>query len=166
MRQLPNPIDLGDAVRLVIENNLSDGYPPRRFAAVTESGTAHNLLAICAKLISKGETLERVEEALASTPMLLTGGFRIPSRPRMGLRRSNNQNRTCPVGVFRPSSWPHAIPMTGTAESQTRTKPHKVRHPNEPCRAFENVMRRWLAPQAKLEISLVERHSEIEFVTF
>jgi hypothetical protein len=72
MRQLPSPQNLNEAVRYVIESNCSDGYPPTRFIQATGDGTAPDLLAVCVRLISKGETLEYLENALRRLPMLLT----------------------------------------------------------------------------------------------
>jgi hypothetical protein len=51
--------------------NRADGYPPNRFAGVIQNGLAPNLLAVWSKLINNGETLEWLEEALQSHPMLL-----------------------------------------------------------------------------------------------
>lgn len=72
MRQLPRPRNLNDAVRCVIDSNISDGYPPTRFIQATEDATAPNLLAVCTRLINKGETLEYLENALRRFPTLLT----------------------------------------------------------------------------------------------
>jgi hypothetical protein len=71
-RQLPVPQSLSDAVRIVIESNVNDGYPPNRFRADTQDGFAPNLLDVCAKLINKPETLQWIENSLISRPMLLT----------------------------------------------------------------------------------------------
>lgn len=72
MRPLPNPRNLNEAVRFVIESNRSDGYLPNRFIQATADGTAPNLLAVCINLISKGETLQYLESALRRLPTLLT----------------------------------------------------------------------------------------------
>jgi hypothetical protein len=72
MRQLPKVRNLSEAVRRVIESNRSDGYTPTRFIQATGDGTAADLLSVCSKLISKGETLEYLESALRSYPTLLT----------------------------------------------------------------------------------------------
>jgi hypothetical protein len=64
--------NLSEAVRHVIESNRSDGYTPIRFIQATGDGTATDLLSVCARLISKGETLEYLESALRSYPTLLT----------------------------------------------------------------------------------------------
>jgi hypothetical protein len=72
MRHLPNPRNLNDAVRSVIESNRSDGYTPSRFIQATADGTAPDLLAVCVRLINKGETLEYLDSALRRFPMLLT----------------------------------------------------------------------------------------------
>lgn len=72
MRQLPNAGNLSEAVRRVIDSNRSDGYTPTRFIQATGDGTATDLLPVCVKLISKGETLEYLESALKSHPTLLT----------------------------------------------------------------------------------------------
>lgn len=72
MRHLPTPRDLNDAVRCVIESNRSDGYTPTRFIQVTADGTAPDLIAICIRLINKGEILEHLDGALKRFPTLLT----------------------------------------------------------------------------------------------
>ena len=72
MRQLPKPRNLNDAVRCVIESNRSDGYTPTRFIQATEDGTSPDLLAVCTRLIKKGETLEYLDKALKQIPTLLT----------------------------------------------------------------------------------------------
>jgi hypothetical protein len=72
MRTLPNPHDLKDAVRLVIESNIADGYIPTRFIQDTGDGTAPDLLAVCRRLISKGETLQYLDSALKRISTLLT----------------------------------------------------------------------------------------------
>jgi hypothetical protein len=71
-RPLPHPHSLSAAVRAVIDSNRADGYPPNRFVGATQDGLAPNLLAVCCKLINKGETLEWLEKALQSHPTLLT----------------------------------------------------------------------------------------------
>jgi hypothetical protein len=72
MRILPNPRDLKDAVRCVIESNSADGYVPSRFIQATGDGTAPDLLAVCRRLISKGETLQYLDSALKRFSTLLT----------------------------------------------------------------------------------------------
>ena len=72
MRPLPTPQTLSAAVSLVIDSNRQDGYTPTRFIQVTQEGSAPNLLAVCSRLINKGEILEWLERALESHPMLLT----------------------------------------------------------------------------------------------
>jgi hypothetical protein len=72
MRALPHAGNLSEAVRQVVESNRSDGYTPIRFIQATRDGTATDLLSVCSKLISKGETLEYLESALKSYPTLLT----------------------------------------------------------------------------------------------
>jgi hypothetical protein len=72
VRRLPTPPTLSAAVQLVIESNHEDGYTPTRFIQVTQEGFAPNLLAVCRRVINKGEILEWLERALASHPMLLT----------------------------------------------------------------------------------------------
>lgn len=72
MRQLPSPRNLNDAVRCVTESNCSDGYTPNRFIQATKDGTAPDLLAVCIRLINKGETLEYLDSALRRFPTLLT----------------------------------------------------------------------------------------------
>lgn len=72
MRQLPNPRNLTDAVRCVIESNRADGYTPIRFIQITADGSVPDLLTVCIKLINKGETLEYLDNALRRFPMLLT----------------------------------------------------------------------------------------------
>lgn len=71
-RTMPAPTNLADAVRIVIASNKADGYPPRRFISATKDGYAVGLQMICERLISKGETLEWLENALQRYPMLLT----------------------------------------------------------------------------------------------
>ena len=71
-RPLPHPPSLSAAVREVIDSNRVDGYLPTRFIGATHDGLAVNLLTVCSKLINKGETLEWLEKALQSFPMLLT----------------------------------------------------------------------------------------------
>jgi hypothetical protein len=72
MRILPNPRDLKDAVRCVIESNSADGYVPSRFIQATGDGTAPDLLAVCRRMISKGETLQFLDSALKRISTLLT----------------------------------------------------------------------------------------------
>jgi hypothetical protein len=72
MRQLPSPQNLKDAVRSVIESNCLDGYTPNRFIQATADGTTPDLIAVCVRLINKGETLEYLESALTRFPNLLT----------------------------------------------------------------------------------------------
>ncbi len=72
MRILPNPRDLKDAVRCVIESNSADGYVPSRFIQATGDGNAPDLLAVCRRLISKGETLQYLDSALKRISTLLT----------------------------------------------------------------------------------------------
>ena len=72
MRILPNPRNLKAAVRYVIESNIADGYVPSRFIQVTGDGTAPDLLAVCRRLISKGETLQYLDSALKRISTLLT----------------------------------------------------------------------------------------------
>jgi len=72
MRELPNPRDLKNAVRLVIESNSADGYVPSRFIQATGDGTATDLLAVFRRLISKGETLQYLNSALKRISTLLT----------------------------------------------------------------------------------------------
>jgi len=72
MRILPNPQDLKDAVCCVIESNSADGYVPSRFIQATGDGTAPDLLAVCRRLISNGETLQYLDSALKRISTLLT----------------------------------------------------------------------------------------------
>jgi hypothetical protein len=72
MRILPNPRDLKEAVRSVIESNSADGYVPSRFIQATGDGTAPDLLAVCRRLISKGETVQYLDSALKRISTLLT----------------------------------------------------------------------------------------------
>jgi hypothetical protein len=72
MRILPNPRNLKAAVRCVIESNSADGYVPSRFIQATGDGTAPDLLAVCRRLISKGETLQYLDSALKRISTLLT----------------------------------------------------------------------------------------------
>jgi hypothetical protein len=72
MRVLPNPRNLKDAVRCVIESNSLDGYVPSRFIQATGEGTAPDLLAVCRRLISRGETLQDLDSALKRISTLLT----------------------------------------------------------------------------------------------
>ena len=72
MRQLPSPQNLNDAVRCVIGSNCLDGYTPNRFIQATGDGAAPDLLAVCIRLINKGETLEHLDSALRQFPALLT----------------------------------------------------------------------------------------------
>jgi hypothetical protein len=72
MRFLPTPRDLKDAVRCVIESNSADGYVPSRFIQATGDGTAPDLLAVCRRLISRGETLQDLDSALKRISTLLT----------------------------------------------------------------------------------------------
>ena len=72
MRPLPTPQTLSAAVRLVIESNREDGYTPTRLIQFTQEGFARNLIAVCSRLINKGEILEWLERALERHPMLLT----------------------------------------------------------------------------------------------
>ena len=72
MRQLPNVQILREAVRAVIESNTSDGYVPTRFIQATCNGDDPNLPLVCERLISKGETLAYLEDALTRVPTLLT----------------------------------------------------------------------------------------------
>ena len=71
MRPMPTPKNLVAAVQCVIESNRADGYVPTRFIQITEDGTAPNLLAICTRLINKGELLEYLESAVKACPKLL-----------------------------------------------------------------------------------------------
>jgi len=57
VRRLPTPPTLSAAVQLVIESNHEDGYTPTRFIQVTQEGFAPNLLAVCSRVINKGEYL-------------------------------------------------------------------------------------------------------------
>ena len=50
-RPLPNVRNLSAAVSEVIDSNRRDGYNPTRFVAITQDGTARNLLQVCRKLI-------------------------------------------------------------------------------------------------------------------
>jgi len=72
MRQLSNVQTLKEAVKEVIESNKSDGYIPTRFIQATGNGDKPNLLSVCEGLITKGETLEYLEDALKRFPTLLT----------------------------------------------------------------------------------------------
>jgi len=72
MRKLPTPHDLKDAVRCVIESNSADGYIPTRFIQATGDGNALDLLAVCRRLISEGETLQYLDSAMKRISTLLT----------------------------------------------------------------------------------------------
>jgi hypothetical protein len=72
MRFLPTPRDLRAAVHCVIESNSADGYIPTRFIQATGDGTAPGLLAVCRRLINKGETLQYLDSALKRFSTLLT----------------------------------------------------------------------------------------------
>jgi hypothetical protein len=72
MRVLPNPHDLKDAVRCVIESNSADGYVPIRFIQATGDGTAPDLLAVCRRLISEGENLQYLDSVMKHFSTLLT----------------------------------------------------------------------------------------------
>src|ERR1035437_1480460 len=72
MRILPNPQNLKDAVRCVIESNSADGYVPSRFIQATGDGNAPDLLAVCRRLINAGETMQRLDSALKRISTLLT----------------------------------------------------------------------------------------------
>lgn len=71
MRPMPTPKNLEAAVKCVIEGNRADGYTPTRFIQMTQDSTAPNLLAICTRLINKGELLEYLESAVKACPKLL-----------------------------------------------------------------------------------------------
>ena len=72
MRPLPAVTTLQEAVEQVINSNQRDGCVPTRFIQTTEHGRASNLLAVCERLIQKGETVENLEDALRKFPTLLT----------------------------------------------------------------------------------------------
>jgi hypothetical protein len=72
MRSLPNVSSLQEAVKEVIKSNKADGYPPNRFIQATRDGYAPNLPEICNGLITKGETLQWLEEAFKKHSDLLT----------------------------------------------------------------------------------------------
>ena|SRR5947209_1308933 len=71
MRTLPAPRNLQGAVQCVIDSNSADGFAPSRFIQVTQAGTAPNLLAVCRRLITKGELLEYLESAVKRCHTLL-----------------------------------------------------------------------------------------------
>lgn len=71
-RELPNLPTRKDAVRYVIDSNMTDGYPPTRFIQATQNGEAVNLLEVCQRLIDKAEILEWLEKALTKYPTLVT----------------------------------------------------------------------------------------------
>ena len=68
---MPTPKNLQAAVQCVIESNSADGYTPSRFIQMTEDGTAPTLLAICTRLINKGELTEYLENAVKACPKIL-----------------------------------------------------------------------------------------------
>ena len=71
-QQVPSPSTLKEAVETVIEQNKSIGYNPTRFTQMTEGGYADNLVAVCERLIQRGETYEAVSEQLDKHPDILT----------------------------------------------------------------------------------------------
>jgi len=72
MRKLPDVQTLRGAVQEVIESNKNDGYVPARFIQATGNGDKPDLLTVCEGLITKGETLEYLEDAVKRFPTLLT----------------------------------------------------------------------------------------------
>ncbi len=87
--------DLRMAVRRVIEQNLSVGYPPRRFIQATEDGMASNIVEVCEHLLTNPETLEHIEPAVRTYAGLLTleeevvrdpEGFGLSERARASAR--------------------------------------------------------------------------------
>ncbi len=72
MRQLPEVHSLQEAVRKVIESNLADGYRHRGLMLETHVGYAPELVAVCERIITNPETLERLDGVVARFPNLLT----------------------------------------------------------------------------------------------
>jgi hypothetical protein len=68
---MPTPKNLPSDVHCVIESNSADGYTPTRFIQMTEDGSAPDLLAICTRLINKGELTEYLENAVKACPTIL-----------------------------------------------------------------------------------------------
>lgn len=56
----------------VIQSNTEDGYVPIRFKQITQDGASPDLVAVCRRLINKGELLALLEGELEKRPMLLT----------------------------------------------------------------------------------------------
>lgn len=57
-------LTLGEAVRLVIEQNKSMGCIPTRFITMTQGGNAENLREVITRLVLKKELLETLEDAI------------------------------------------------------------------------------------------------------
>ena len=64
--------ELRRAVRKVIEQNRSIGYPPNRFIQATEDGFAANIVEVCERLLTNPETLQHLEPAVKAFRNLLT----------------------------------------------------------------------------------------------
>ena len=71
-QRVPSPSTLKEAVETVIEQNKSIGYNPTRFTQMTEGGYADNLVAVCDRLVQRGETYEAVSGQLDKHPDILT----------------------------------------------------------------------------------------------
>jgi hypothetical protein len=109
MRPMPTPENLQAAVHCVIESNSADGYTPSRFIQMTEDGTAPNLLAICTRLINKGELTEYLESAVKACPKILLledlvaiygtqGGF---DAPTIEMAAARSERFDCVAGFKR-----------------------------------------------------------------
>lgn len=65
-------MNLKEAVKKVITQNISIGYTPNRFISITKNGDAENLGEIISNLVLKKELLEELERAIEKYGNVLT----------------------------------------------------------------------------------------------
>ncbi len=69
---MSNSGQLSAAVRKVIGQNQSIGYPPNRFLVMTQDGMAEDLTEQCEKLVRSQQAYAQIWEAIRKFPTLLT----------------------------------------------------------------------------------------------
>jgi len=94
--------ELRNAVKRVIDQNLSIGYRPSRFIGATEDGRAPHIVEICEHLLTNSATLEHIEHAVKTFKNLLTLEDEVTQNPTgFGLSEAARESAQKRVEYFR-----------------------------------------------------------------
>ena len=93
--------ELRSAVRRVIDQNLSIGYPPNRFIGETQNCRSIRIVEVCERLLTNPETLEHLEKPVRQYRSLLTLEDAVVNHPEgFGLSQSARNSAKARIEYF------------------------------------------------------------------